>query len=82
MSSLTTNPARRAVSARRALIAAEAVVSAYLNELAPTERRGREQISHHCTDLSRRSIARAPRTARSRTRVAGPRRRTALTLGA
>lgn len=39
MSSLTTNPARRATSAHRTQIVAEAVVSAYIHEITPTERR-------------------------------------------
>jgi hypothetical protein len=47
MSYLTTNPGRRAAGAHRTQIVAEAVVSAYINELTPTQhRRERARIRH------------------------------------
>jgi hypothetical protein len=81
MSSLTTNPAS---SAHRAQIVAEAVVSAYIHEIAPTDRRrerARARARQGCTE-SPRTIARSPLAARTHSRALAPRRRTALELGA
>jgi len=87
MSSLTANPARRAigthraVGTRRALVAAEAVVSAYINDLtsAPRPHEG-AAVRPSCPDSSPRTHARTPLTARGRTRAAGPRRRAAVPM--
>jgi hypothetical protein len=83
MSYLTTNLGRRAARADRAQIVAEAVVSAYINEITPTQhRRERARIRHSCTDSTPRTISRAPLTARARSRAVRPRHRNALQLGA
>jgi hypothetical protein len=83
MSHLTTNPDRRAAGAHRAQIIAEAVVSAYINEITPTQhRRERARIRHSGTDSSPRTISRAPLTAPARSRAVRPRHRHALQLGA
>jgi hypothetical protein len=83
MSNLTTNPASRATSAHRAQIVAEAVISAYINEITPAERpRERARPRHSCTDSAPRAIGRTPLAARARSRALAPRRRTALELGA
>jgi hypothetical protein len=79
----TTNPASRATRAHRAQIVAEAVISAYINEMTPTERpRERARPRHSCTDSAPRAIARTPLAGRARGRTLAPRRRTALQLGA
>ena len=60
MSYLTTNPGGRAAGAHRPRIVAEAVVSAYINEITPTQhRRDRAHIRHSRTDLSPRTNSRA-----------------------
>ena len=60
MSHLTTS----ATSAHRAQIVAEAVVSAYLNDITPTTRRhDRARNRHDCADTSPRTV-RSPLTAR------------------
>jgi hypothetical protein len=83
MSNLTTNPASRATSAHRAQIVAEAVISAYINEITPTERpRPRARPRHSCADSAPRAIARTPPAARARTRTLAPRCRIAVELGA
>jgi len=83
MSHLTTNPARPATAARRAQIIAEAVVSAYLNDITPTtRRRDRARIHRGCADVSPRPTARSPLAARARGHAVAPRRRAALQLGA
>ena len=81
MSSVVTNPARRA---RRAQIVAEAVVSAYIHEIAPTER-GRERVGARATRASSESprrVAHPSFRARSHGRAPAPRRRAAVELGA
>jgi hypothetical protein len=81
MSYLTTNPGARAAVAHRAQIVAEAVVSAYINEITPTQpRRERARSRHSCTDSTSRTISRAPLT-RARSRAVRPRHRNALQLG-
>jgi hypothetical protein len=81
MSYLTTNPNRSAAGAHRAQIVAEAVVSAYINEITPTQhRRERARIRQSCPDSSPRIISRTPLTARSHSRAARPRHRNALQL--
>jgi hypothetical protein len=83
MSYLTTNPGRRAARAHRAQIVAAAVVSAYINEITPTQhRRERARIRYGCTDSTPRTTSRVPLTARARSRAARPRHRNALQLGA
>jgi hypothetical protein len=70
MSYLTTNPASRATSARRAQIVAETIVSAYINEITPTQRpRERAHARHGSADSSPRAIARSPLAARARGRA-------------
>ncbi len=79
MSHLTTNPA---TGARRAQIIAEAVVSAYLNDITPTTRR-RDRATHRGrADVSPRTTARSPLAARSRDHAVARRRRATLQLGA
>lgn len=79
MSCLTTNPSKRAAGAHRAQIVAEAVVSAYINEITPTQhRRERARTRHSCADSSPRTIARAPLAARARSRGVRPRYQNAL----
>jgi hypothetical protein len=83
MSHLTTNPRTRAAGAHRAQIVAEAVVSAYINEITPTQhRRERARIRHNCTDSTPPTISRAPLTAPARSRAVRARHRDALQLGA
>jgi hypothetical protein len=83
MSHPTTNPPTRAAGAHRAQVIAEAVVSAYINEITPTQhRREHARIRHSCTDSSPPTISRAPLTARARSRAVRPRRRNAVRLGA
>jgi hypothetical protein len=66
MSSITTNPARRATRAHRAQIVAEAVVSAYIHEITPPERpRERARTRQRCTDSSPRAINHLPLAARA-----------------
>lgn len=81
MSSVATNPARRA---HRAQIVAEAVVSAYIHEIAPAER-GRERAdahAHRASSESPRRVAHSPFRTRSRGRGLASRRPGALELGA
>jgi hypothetical protein len=81
MSYLTTNPGRRAARVHRAQIVAEAVISAYINEITPTQhRRERARIRNSHTDSSPRTISRAPLSARTRSRAVRPRHRNALQL--
>jgi hypothetical protein len=83
MSCLTTNPASRATSADRAQIVAEAVVSAYIHEIASAERlRKHGSASHNCMKFSPVAIARPRPAARECGRMLAPRRRTALALEA
>jgi hypothetical protein len=83
MSSLTTNPARRAAGAHRARIVAEAVVSAYIHEITPTRHRHEPaRIRHRCADVSPKTLSRAPLTAHARRPAIRPRHRNALPLGA
>ena len=83
MSHLTTNPSSRAAGTHRAQIVAEAVVSAYINEITPTQhRRERARIRHSCTDSSPRVISHAPLTARARSHALRSRHAHALPLGA
>jgi hypothetical protein len=83
MSSLTTNPAGRATANHRAQIVAEAVVSAYIHEIAPPQRpRERAGARRSCAQSSPRAIARTPLAARTRRRALAPGRRAALELGA
>jgi len=83
MSYLTTSPGRRSAGAHRAQIVAEAVVSAYINEITPTQhRRERARIRHRCVDSSPRTISRTPLTARAHSRAVRPRHRNTLSLGA
>jgi hypothetical protein len=80
MSSLTTNPT---TTAHRAQIVAEAVVSAYINEISPTGRRHeRARARHSCPETSPKTTSRTVLAARARRRALAPRRRTALELGA
>jgi hypothetical protein len=76
MSSLTTNPT---TTAHRAQIVAEAVVSAYINEISPTARR-RARARHSRPEPSPRTISRTTLAARAGRRALAPRRRTALEL--
>jgi hypothetical protein len=79
MSLLTASP----TTAHRAQIVAEAVVSAYINEISPTERqRERARARHSRPEPSPRTISRTTLAARARRRALSPRRRTALELGA
>jgi hypothetical protein len=72
---LTTSPGRRAAGAHRAQIVAEAVVSAYINEITPARHRHeRARIDHSCVESSPSVISRAPLTARARSRAVRPRR--------
>jgi hypothetical protein len=72
MSHLTPTPGRPAAGAHRARIVADAVVSAYLNEITPASpRRNRARTPRDCA-------GRSPLTARARGRAVGPRRRTSL----
>jgi hypothetical protein len=67
MSYLTTDPASRATSTYRAQIVAEAVVSAYINEITPAERsRERARARHSCTGAAPRAFARSRLAARAR----------------
>jgi hypothetical protein len=78
MSSLTMNPT---TTARRAQIMAEAVVSAYINEISPTERRRERARPHHSPPQpSPMTISRTRLAAHARRRALAPRRRTALEL--
>jgi hypothetical protein len=83
MSNLTTNHASRVTSAHRVQLVAEAVVSAYIHEISPTEPpRGRDRARQSCTKSSPSAIARSPLAARQRGRALAPERRTRLELGA
>jgi hypothetical protein len=85
MSSLTTNHASRVTSAHRVQLVAEAVVSAYIHEISPTEPpRERDRARQSCTRSSPgdSTIARSPLAARRRSRALAPERRTRLELGA
>ena len=83
MSPLTPTPTRPAPGDHRARIVAEAVVSAYLNEITPTTRRvQRARIKPGCPDTAPRTFARAPLSDRTRGRGAVPRRRVAMPVGA
>jgi len=82
MSSPTTNPAS---SVHRAQIVAEAVISAYIHEIAAPERRrerARARTRDDCTESSPRAIAPSPLASRARRRAPAPRRRPAFELGA
>jgi hypothetical protein len=83
MSYLTTHPGTHAARAHRAQIVAEAVVSAYINEITPTQPpHGRARIRHSRADSSPRTVSRSPLTGRARIRAVRPQHREALQVGA
>jgi hypothetical protein len=83
MSHLTTNPRRRDAGAHRAQIVTDAVVSAYINEITPTQhRREPTRIRHSSTDTSPPTISRAPLTARAHSHAVRRRHRNALQINA
>lgn len=58
MATNTTNPTRRATSAHRTQIVTEAVISAYIHEISPTERpRAGAGARHGRMEFSPRAIA-------------------------
>jgi hypothetical protein len=86
MSSLTTNSPNRITTAHRAQIVAEAVVSAYIHELAATQRtrerdRDRAPNRQRCPESPTRALTRSPLAPRVRDHALAPRRRAALELG-
>ncbi len=81
MSILAKNPASPAIPPHRAQIVAEAVVSAYINEISPADSpHARDRARQSRTDSSPRIIARSLRNARPRSRVLPPPCWTAPTL--
>jgi hypothetical protein len=70
MPQLTTKPVRRARRVHRAQIVAEAVVSAYLNDITPAAQRPREgaRVAPRCSEASPRASARSPLAKRVRPR--------------
>ncbi len=74
MSSLTTDTISRA---HRVQILAEAVTSAYINEIStPRRSRQRARDRHGCEESSPRAVARSPLADRALRRSLGPRRPT------
>ena len=70
MSYVTANPGSRHGGAHRAQIVADAVISAYINEITPSQhRRERARIGHGRTDSSPGAISRGSLTARARSRA-------------
>ena len=79
MSNVTTHPAR---GTRRAQIVAEAVVSAYIHEIAPSERpRERTRARRGCAETPK-AFTRSADAARTPRRQFALRRRAAAELGA
>lgn len=79
MSNLTTSPVRQTTRTHRTQIVAEAVVSAYIHEIAPIDHHRHRVRSHHrATESPPRATADSRSVPHHGSRTHAPRRRAAL----